>query len=530
MAATGVAAGLAAGADTRRAEGVATWLWPAAALAIVAACLAPFLVVDAPAVLDYPNHLARFYILAHPHDPILSRMYAPHWSILPNIGADLLGAALLSFMPADVGGRIVLALSLLAPLVGAAVYARAAFGRWTWWSLGAGAIAYNGVFFLGFMNFQLGLGVALAGAGAWRLLRRQGRDRTAMAAGAAIGLAAFFCHLLGYAFFALLIAAQEVEELAPRLRRREVSGRSVVAAAARLATALAPAAALYLLTHQPNERGDRPGWNWAAKAFNWLIPFMTYSTLATTLTAAVVIGLAIMLWRGANRASGVTLALVVLGGLYAIAPAQAGGGTFVDARLPLMAALALFAGVSPRVTPAAAKAFAAVFALLIAGRAAIVAVHWNGHARDLAELRAQLAYVTPGAAILPAWTGAALGEETSGRELPHFTPLNDNLPALAVIERRAFWPLEFADPTQQPLVVRAPYSAIAQPSGWSTPWVRLLDNPATPAEVAEHAYLSDWRGRFNFVLLTGPPPAGPTPAGLALIRAGPATSLYRVVR
>lgn len=49
------------------------WAWPAAALLISAALLLPFLVVDVPAVVDYPNHLARFYILAHSGDPVLLR-------------------------------------------------------------------------------------------------------------------------------------------------------------------------------------------------------------------------------------------------------------------------------------------------------------------------------------------------------------------------------------------------------------------------------------------------------------------------
>jgi hypothetical protein len=135
------------------------WAWATAALLISAVLLSPFLIVEVPAVLDYPNHLARLYILAGPGDPILSPMYAAQWSALPNIGMDLIGRALLRILPVHVAGRVLLALSLMAPPAGTALYARAAFGRWPWWSLGAAVIAFNGVFFLGFMNF-LGLGPA----------------------------------------------------------------------------------------------------------------------------------------------------------------------------------------------------------------------------------------------------------------------------------------------------------------------------------------------------------------------------------
>ena len=50
----------------------------------------PFFLVDVPPVLDYPNHLARFFVLAHPEDPVLSEMYAPNWRILPNLGIGLI--------------------------------------------------------------------------------------------------------------------------------------------------------------------------------------------------------------------------------------------------------------------------------------------------------------------------------------------------------------------------------------------------------------------------------------------------------
>jgi len=504
----------------------AAWAWPAAALAIVAISLAPFLVVDAPAVLDYPNHLARFYILAHPHDPVLSRMYEPHWAVLPNVGADVLGWALLSILPAHVGGRILLAMSLLAPPAGAVLYARAAFGRWTWWSLGAGVIAYNGVFFWGFMNFELGVGVALAGAAAWRVLRRQGRNGVAVAAGAVIGLCAFFCHLVGFGFFALLIGAQEVEPLLGQWRRGRFSWRETAVAAARPALALAPCAALYFLAHRAGNSGDVFAWDWGAKLVTWLTPFMIYSTAAIVVTAALVLGAVLLLRRHMRLATGVRLALVCLVAAVVVAPFYALGSGFVDARPALMAALLLFAGAAPQPPPGLGRRMALVFAALIPLRAAIVAANWAGHARDLAELRAQLAYVPPGAKILPAFTQPPRGEETSGRELSRMSRINDHIVDLAIIERHTYSPDLFADPAQQPLVVRAPYK---MPQGWSAPWADLY--PETPANLANEGYMDHWRRHFDFVLLTGPPPeARRLPAGLALVRAGAATSLYRVVR
>src|SRR5215510_15104563 len=72
-----------------------SWRWGLAAGLLVIVLAIPFVLVDVPPVLDYPNHLARYFVLAHPDDPFLSQMFAPHWGILPNQGMDIVGALLL---------------------------------------------------------------------------------------------------------------------------------------------------------------------------------------------------------------------------------------------------------------------------------------------------------------------------------------------------------------------------------------------------------------------------------------------------
>ncbi len=88
-------------ADARQVPG-ALWLVTALALAIVLAI--PFFLVDVPPILDYPNHLARYFVLAHPDDPELSQMYRPRWGLMPNLGMDVLGAGLLKLTDVHTGG------------------------------------------------------------------------------------------------------------------------------------------------------------------------------------------------------------------------------------------------------------------------------------------------------------------------------------------------------------------------------------------------------------------------------------------
>jgi hypothetical protein len=101
------------------------WLLTALALAVVLAI--PLFLVDVPPILDYPNHLARYFVLAHPGDPVLSQMYLPRWGLIPNLGMDVLGAGLSRLTDIHIGGRILLAFSLFAPVVSSVNFHT---GRW----------------------------------------------------------------------------------------------------------------------------------------------------------------------------------------------------------------------------------------------------------------------------------------------------------------------------------------------------------------------------------------------------------------
>src|SRR6185437_8136272 len=139
-------------------------------------------------------------------------------------------------------------------------------------------------------------------------------------------------------------------------------------AAALLTLALAPTVALYAFTHHAVARGDLLFWKWGDKALACLTPFMTYSLTTMAATTIAVIGAALIALREARWADGVRLACASLSAVFVVAPYAAGGGAFVDTRLPLMAALLLFCGPLPRLPPRVAMAIAVTFALVIVGR------------------------------------------------------------------------------------------------------------------------------------------------------------------
>ena len=82
------------------------------------------------AVADYPNHLARAYIVAHGQAEFyLSQMYAPHWAVIPNLAIDLILPPLLLIMPVHTTGRIWLAVALVLLFIGTILYSQAVFQR-----------------------------------------------------------------------------------------------------------------------------------------------------------------------------------------------------------------------------------------------------------------------------------------------------------------------------------------------------------------------------------------------------------------
>ena len=98
---------------------------------------------------------------------------------------------------------------------------------------------------------------------------------------------------------------------------------------------------------------------------------------------------------------------------------------------------------------------------------AVVALAWHGHRHDIADLRAVIATVEPGARVLVAsvspeeapdyWQNVPLS-----RQLSKGIRLDHHLPALLLIERRAFWPFLFDNPSQQPVTTLPPYRELAE--------------------------------------------------------------------
>ena len=306
---------------------------------------------------------------------------------------DVFVPPLLRLLLVHVAGRCLLGGILLLNLAGVLTLHRALFGRLSYWPLASGLVAYNSGFLLGFLNWQIGTGLAMLFAAAW-LTWRERRPVATIAAAAAASVVLFFCHLMGLVFFLVLIGSAEAHAM---WRERRVPVRS-----ASLLPVLTGPMVLWLLTALRDAPAETHWMTPQEKLLQLASPFINYVLPLDLISAALIFG-AVALGVATSRivvAPRAIVAAAVLAILYVALPFDLMATSFVDTRIAIMLGFLLFAAVDPASLPRQARPVAGIgLTVLFAARMAVVAEVWTGHRRDLAELRTVIAAVPPGALV-----------------------------------------------------------------------------------------------------------------------------------
>ena len=93
------------------------WNYVAVYGLLAAIVLYPIAVVNIPGLEDYPNHLARMYILSHfKSSPDLQRFYQVRWQPIPYVGMDAAFLLLNRIAPVYDAGRILIGFCVLLPV------------------------------------------------------------------------------------------------------------------------------------------------------------------------------------------------------------------------------------------------------------------------------------------------------------------------------------------------------------------------------------------------------------------------------
>src|SRR5215831_11482290 len=134
-------------------------------LALVAA---PIVLTQYLPLADYPNHLARIYVLAEGSaSPFLRLYYTPMIQAQPNLAMDLFVLALHPVMSIEAAGKASILLAFVLIGSGAHVLHRVVAGRWSPWPSVVFLFLYNRLFYWGFIGFMIGLGLMLYGIAMW---------------------------------------------------------------------------------------------------------------------------------------------------------------------------------------------------------------------------------------------------------------------------------------------------------------------------------------------------------------------------
>ena len=169
--------------------------------------LIPIWSVKFPPMLDYPNHLARSFVLTHMNDPAFTfnRFYRADWAAYPYLGMDASLAVLNRIFPVEIAGKVFLSVCILAIPAAAWFFLSEINPGDDATALWVLLIAGNVFFLQGFLNFDLSIAVGLFALGLW--LRWLDQPNIARWIAVLIAFtASYFTHLLGFAISGLILA------------------------------------------------------------------------------------------------------------------------------------------------------------------------------------------------------------------------------------------------------------------------------------------------------------------------------------
>jgi hypothetical protein len=120
---------------------------------LIAAALLPVLLVPIPAMVDYPNHLARMYILAANGTADANPYYQVEWALTPNLAMDLIIPRLAHLIGVETAARAFLLFTQILIVSGAIVLECVVKGRTQLSGFAAVMFLYCLPFTWGFLNF-----------------------------------------------------------------------------------------------------------------------------------------------------------------------------------------------------------------------------------------------------------------------------------------------------------------------------------------------------------------------------------------
>lgn len=508
----------------------------------------PVVMFSHPALLDYQNHATRLWIIATNDTGLgATPFFKVDWSHINNdMGIDAIAHGLRGYLAPDLIGRICLAAAILLPTAGAVALNIQIFGRLSSFQLIIPFFSWTLTAVAGFMNFQIGLGLALLFLALESTFQRGPRWLPYVGRGLC-ALVLFLDHPLALTFYALLLAGwafgpEGLRSSSTPLRRRLIKSAFTPMICA------APIILATLVTRTMPGNLEEPTqdnqfyWNSPLQLLKAMgSPLITYNLTIDLFIALAMVSLLIFaIVRGKLKAhTGLVGLAIGLMFLELFAPNGTPQGGWTDRRLPIMALLMVLSSIQISFSNRRRSqvAFAVLAFLLLGVRTFWIGWNWQGAERLTESVSAALEGVPAGAMVLPVQhlpTKAELDAAPPGRFIYRNEPTYRHLPTLAISERRAFVPTLFAQLGVHPVEVNQPWKQMAFVEGGELASVAALSDPSLITPNAP--YVEVWRTRFDYVLVLNADyvdrhGGGETlPPELALVKDEGFAKLYRITR
>ncbi|MFO1247049.1 MAG: hypothetical protein U1E93_02245 [Alphaproteobacteria bacterium] len=496
---------------------------------LVAAALmlaAPLWSVWAPAMPDYPAHLATFAMIEKGAD---TPLYHLHWSFVPNLASEVLVPLLARVTGVVVATKLFLTAGIFLWVMGPGAIHRALYGRTGISPLFGSFFAYNANFVWGFFNYYFSAGLSFAIFAGW-IATDKHNGALRLAGFAVLVTILYFCHIFAAASLALMLIGFEIAQW---LRDDAGARGALMRRAIRVALIYLPAALAFIFLRPRSNEDGSVEFNLADTMLDRFESLMQHAFEASDYALPLILfgGLALALILRKARlhpAMWITLALLLIGALGA--PEWALGGWAVHLRLPAVFGALLFAAAELRMKLEARASFAGFAFLMIATNAILLAQSWRGYDRQYLEFQAALEEVPRGARLLTVLDGNAIGERP---DQPYW-----HMAEFAIPERGVFTPLLFTTKGQHVVQWNQPYAGYAaktaqQGSPPDIDELEFLAQGRLDADEEMHEavpYLDHFQCHFDIALvvhLDGK--RTPVPAMLRLRHAGSFFSLYDIV-
>ena len=407
-----------------------------AAMALAAAI--PLIWPDVPPLVDLPGHMARYRVqLSIADNPWLNQWYAFHWSLIGNLGIDLLIVPLAPIFGLELAVKLIVIAIPVLTVTGLLWIAREVHGRIPATALFALPLAYGYPFQFGFINFALSMALALNLFALWLRLARTGQLALRAALFVPLSCALWVCHTFGWGVLGVL--AFSAEMIRQHDLRRGNGPRHWLEAWVRAGLGCVPLALPMVLMvawrSGDHVTGQTFDWfNWDAKIL-WVVAVLRDRWAWWDMASATVLFL--ILFKGLRDdrieySRNLALSALFLLAFYLLLPRVVFGSAYADMRLaPYVLAIALIAlRPKPGLSIRGAGTFAAIglafFGARLAGTTWSYALYDASYDRELAALD----HVPMRARVV-----SFVGQQC--RDYWGYTRL-EHLPAMLMVRRLAF--------------------------------------------------------------------------------------------